>query len=74
MRFFEINILGVYVAPIVPMMLVAWAILMALRLTAGHFGLLRRVWRESLFVLAVYVSLLGALVLLMADRGFTWLM
>ncbi len=74
MRFFEINILGVYVAPIVPMMLVAWAILMALRRTADHFGLLRRVWRPSLFDLAVYVILLGAVVLLMAGRGWTWLM
>jgi protein AaeX len=73
MSFFEIDILGVYVAPIVPMMLVAWVILMALRRVADHFGLMRHVWRPSLFVLVVYVILLGAMVLLAAARGRTWL-
>ncbi len=69
MRFVENDIFGVYVAPIVPMMLAAWAIVAILRHFADHFGLLRHVWHPALFVIALYPIVLGFIVLLIASRG-----
>lgn len=66
MRFVEIDLFGVYVAPISVMMLAAWFILVALRRVANHFGLLRRVWSPALFVLAVYTIVLSSIVLIIA--------
>ena len=48
MRFTEINLFGVYVAPISLMMVEAWLVLIVLRRAADHFGLLRCVWRPAL--------------------------
>lgn len=67
MSFAEINILGVYVAPISVMILVAWLLLMGLRRVADRFGLLERVWHPALFVFAVYVILLSSIVLIVAE-------
>jgi hypothetical protein len=66
MRFTEVNLLGVYVAPISLMMVAAWFMLIALRRTADHFGLLRYVWHPALFVFAIYVILLSSFVLVVA--------
>jgi hypothetical protein len=66
MRFTEVNLFGVYVAPISLMMVAAWLLLMALRRSADHFGLLRHVWHPALFVFAVYVILLSSIVLVVA--------
>jgi hypothetical protein len=63
MKFTEVNLLGVYVAPISLMMVAAWLLLIALRRSADHFGLLRHVWHPALFVFAVYVILLSSIVL-----------
>ena len=70
MRFAEFGLFGVYIAPIVPMMLVAWIATIGLRRLAAHHGLLRQVWHPALFVCAVYVVLLAAIVLLAAQGGF----
>jgi protein AaeX len=64
MRYAEVNLLGVYVAPAAIMMLAAWAILAPLRRLADRAGLFRHVWHPALFVFAVYVILFSALVLL----------
>jgi protein AaeX len=64
MRFSEINLFGVYVAPISVMMLAAWFVLIALRRLANRFGLLRRVWRPVLFVCALYMIVLSSIVLI----------
>jgi hypothetical protein len=69
-RFVEINLFGVYVAPISVMMLAAWLVLIALRRVANQFGLLRRVWSPALFVLAVYTIVLSSIVLIIAHRGY----
>ena len=66
MRFAEINLLGVYVAPISLLMVAAWLLLLPLRRLADRFGLLRRVWHPSLFVFCVYMILLSSMVLLIA--------
>lgn len=64
MNYPEINLFGVYVAPIVVMMLGAWVLLIPIRRTADRFGLLRYVWHPALFMFSVYVILLSAIVLL----------
>jgi hypothetical protein len=66
MNFVEISVFGVYVAPISLMMAAAWLVLIALRRTADHFGLLRYVWHPALFVLAVYMIVLSCIVLIVA--------
>jgi hypothetical protein len=66
MSFTEINVFGVYVAPISVMMVAAWIVLIALRRAADHFGLLRHVWHPALFVFAVYMTVLSSIVLIVA--------
>ena len=63
MRFTEINLFGVYVAPMSVMMIGAWLMLVPLRRVADHFGLLQRVWHPALFWFAIYMMLLSAIVL-----------
>jgi hypothetical protein len=65
-RFTEINLFGVYVAPISLMMVAAWLIMVGLRRVAAYFGLLRYVWHPPLFVFAVYTIVLSSMVLLVA--------
>jgi hypothetical protein len=64
MRFVEIDVFGVYVAPISLMMLAAWIVLMVLRRAANRSGLLRLVWRPALFECAVYTIVLSSIVLI----------
>ena len=66
MRFVEVDLFGVYVAPISVMMAAAWLVLIALRRVADHFGLLRRVWHPALFVFAAYMIVLSSIVHLVA--------
>jgi protein AaeX len=66
MSFTEINLFGVYVAPISVMMVVAWCITIALRRIATRFGLLRYVWHPALFVFAVYIIVLSSWILIVA--------
>ena len=68
MRFTEINLFGVYVAPVSVMMVGAWVVTIALRRFAARFGLLRYVWHPSLFVFAVYMIVLSSMVLFVAAR------
>ena len=64
MRFTEIDLFGVYVAPISVMMVGAWLILLLLRRIAHRYGLLMPVWHPALFSFAVYMILLSGIVLL----------
>lgn len=64
MRYAELNLFGVYVAPISLMMLAAWVVLIPLRRLADRFGLFRQVWHPALFLFAAYVILLSSIVLL----------
>ena len=68
MRFTEINLFGVYVAPMSLLMVGAWVVTIALRRFAARFGLLRYVWHPSLFVFAIHVIVLSSMVLLVAAR------
>ena len=67
MRLSEVNLFGVYVAPISVIMVVAWLATITLRRLAGRFDLLRYVWHPALFVLAIYVILLSSIVLLITE-------
>jgi protein AaeX len=69
MRYTEINMFGVYVAPIAPMIVAAWVLLIPLRRAADRFGLLRYVWHPALFLFAVYLVVLSAIVLVAGRIG-----
>lgn len=71
MNYTEINLFGVYIAPIAPMIVTAWMLLFPARHLADRFGLLRYVWHPALFVFAVYLVLLTSIVLL-AGRIDAW--
>jgi protein AaeX len=66
MRFIEVDLFGVYVAPISLMMVGAWLVTIALRRVASRFGLLRHVWHPALFVFATYIIVLSSWVLVLA--------
>ena len=66
MRFTDIDLFGVYVAPISLIMLASWLITMALRRMASRSGLLRHVWHPALFVFAVYIIVLSSFILTIA--------
>jgi hypothetical protein len=66
LKFVEVDLLGVYVAPISVMLVAAWFATMVLRRIAGRFGLLAYVWHPALFVFAVYIIVLSSIVLVTA--------
>ena len=66
MRFAEIDLFGVYVAPISVWLLAAWLVTVALRRLAAQLGWMDRVWHPNLFVFAVYVIALASMTLMSA--------
>jgi protein AaeX len=66
LKFVEIDLLGVYVAPISLLIIAAWLVTVALRLVADRFGLLTNVWHPALFMFAVYVIVLSSMTLIAA--------
>ena len=66
MKFTDIDLFGVYVAPISLMMAASWLILVALRAVADRFDLMRYVWHLALFLSSVYMIVLSTIVLLRA--------
>ena len=66
MKFVEVDLFGVYVAPLSVMMVAAWFVTMVLRRVAGRFGLLAYVWHPALFVFAVYIIVLSSIVLVIS--------
>jgi uncharacterized protein DUF1656 len=66
-RLSEVNLFGVYVAPISVMMVVAWLATITLRRVLVRFDLMRYVWHPALFVFAVYMILLSSIVLLITQ-------
>lgn len=63
-HYVELNIFGVYIAPMAAMMVVAYVILLVLRRLMLVTGLLRLVWHPALFQVALYLIILSAIVLL----------
>jgi hypothetical protein len=66
MRFAEIDLFGVYVAPISLMMVGAWLVTIALRRLASRSGVLRYVWHPALFTFAVYIIVLSSWILIIS--------
>jgi protein AaeX len=66
-RFSEINLFGVYIAPIALRLVVSWVIVIGLRRIAAHYGLLRYVWHPSMFVFSIFMIVLASM-LLFAER------
>jgi hypothetical protein len=66
MRFAEIDLFGVYVAPISLMMVAAWLVTIVLRRIAVGSGLLQHVWHPALFVFALYIIVLSSWILIVA--------
>jgi protein AaeX len=64
----ELNLFGVYVAPISVMMVATWLITIALRRVASRFGIMRHIWHPALFVFAVYIIVLSSWILIIT-RG-----
>jgi hypothetical protein len=69
MKFTEVDLFGVYVAPMSLMMAAAWMAVVVLRRVADRFGLMRRVWHPALFVAATYVIVLSLIVRIAARWG-----
>jgi protein AaeX len=68
-RFVEVSLFGVDVAPI-SVMVMAWVVTAALRRLASRFDLLRHVWHQALFAAAIYLIVLSPTVLVFARGGF----
>jgi hypothetical protein len=61
MKFAEIDLFGVYVAPMSLLIVVAWVVTIGLRRLAVQVGLFRWVWHPALLVFAIYVITLSSL-------------
>ena len=64
MRFTEIDLFGVYVAPLSLLLVAAWLVTIVLRRVASRSGLLGRVWHPALFLFAIYVIVLASMTLI----------
>jgi uncharacterized membrane protein YccC len=59
----DLNLVGVYVAPFVPMAIASALITLVLLRAADRFGITRHVWHPSLFNSAVYIIVLSLVVI-----------
>jgi protein AaeX len=59
MKFVEVDLFGVHVAPISVMMVVTWVAVAVLRRTADRFGLLRHLWHPALVAMGMTTNLEG---------------
>jgi len=69
MKFIEINIFGLYFAPISAILLAAWIAYVVIRRSADRFGFQRHVWHPALFEAALYVILASSIILVIAHWG-----
>jgi protein AaeX len=59
----EMDVGGIYVAPIVVYAVATLPLFLTVRSVLGHLGVLRNIWHPALFELAVYAALLSLLIL-----------
>ncbi|PSJ53206.1 DUF1656 domain-containing protein [Pseudaminobacter soli (ex Li et al. 2025)] len=67
MSFVEIDVFGVLISPLVPLMALAAAITVALRVVMTELGLMRHIWHPALFEISMFLILLTAAVLILAS-------
>jgi hypothetical protein len=60
----ELNVAGIYMAPIVLYAMMALPIFLVLRVILARIGFWRLVWHPALFETALYLSILSLLILL----------
>jgi hypothetical protein len=70
MRFNEINLFWLHVAPIAPILAVAWVAYVLVRRAGDRFGLTQRIWHPALFELALYVVIVSSIVVIIRIRRF----
>jgi protein AaeX len=63
MKYAEVNIFGIYVAPFAVMMVGAWLVTIPLRHLGDRIGIARFVWHRALFDFAIYLIVLSLIVL-----------
>ena len=66
MSFTEVDLFGVYVAPMSLMIIAAWLLMIPIRRAAARTGLLGYVWHVALFDFAIYMIVLSSIVLLVS--------
>jgi hypothetical protein len=66
MSFAEVNVLGVFVAPMSVMLLAAWLVTITLRRVAARYGLLSYVWHPALLIFSVYLIVLSSITFIVA--------
>ncbi|MCW6509972.1 DUF1656 domain-containing protein [Lichenifustis flavocetrariae] len=67
MSFVEVDLFGVYVAPMSLMMIGAYGVLYLFRKVATRQGWFDAIWYPGLFEVALYLIILSAIVLLTAS-------
>jgi hypothetical protein len=63
MHYAELDFFGIYIAPIAPMMVLAWIAMVPLRWAGHRTGVFRHVWHPALFSFALYLIVLAGIVL-----------
>ena len=56
----DVDLFGVYVAPMSVIMVAAWLVTLALRQAVARLGFLRHVWHPALFVSSLYIIVLSS--------------
>ena len=69
MRSNEINLFGLYVAPITVVMGVAGVVYLVVRRACERFGLIQRVWHPALLELALCFVIVSSIVVMIARWG-----
>lgn len=59
----EVNFLGVYFAPFVVMLLVAWLLTQPLNMISNRYSLSSHVWHGALFNFCIYIVVLAGVVI-----------
>jgi protein AaeX len=67
MSFVEVDLFGVYVAPMSVMMVAAYAVLFCFRKVAARLGWFDFIWHPGLFEFALYMVILSGIVLMTAS-------
>ena len=67
MSFVEIDVFGVLISPLVPLMALAAALTLALRIIMTEAGLMRRIWHPALFEFSIFLIVLTAAVLILGN-------
>lgn len=64
MSFVEIDVFGVLISPLIPLMALAGTITLVLRVVAVRLGWVRFIWHPALFEFSVFLIVLTATVLI----------